>query len=87
MANHLQAKKRARQNEKRMARNRHFRSTLRTHVKQVRAHLAAGEAAPANEALRLAIKHLDRAVTKGILHRRTASRMISRLTVAVGKLS
>lgn len=87
MANHPQAKKRNRQTIKRTARNRHFRTTVRTLVRRVRAAVAAGEAGPAQEALRLAIKQLDRSVTKGVLKRKTASRTISRLTIAVNGIA
>lgn len=86
MANHAQAAKRARQTIKRAARNRHIRTTMRSYVKRLNACLEGGDAAAAKDALRLAVKHLDRAVVRGILHRRTASRTISRLTVAVNKL-
>lgn len=87
MANHPQAKKRNRQSIRRTARNRHFRTTVRTLVKRVRAAVAAGDAGPAQEALRLAIKQLDRSVTKGVLKRETASRTISRLTLAVNRIA
>ena len=86
MANHLQAKKRARQTVKRAMRNRHIRTTLRTYVKRVRTSIAASNRDEAQSALTLAIKQLDKSVTKGILHRRTASRLISRLTTAVNKI-
>jgi small subunit ribosomal protein S20 len=87
VANHPQAKKRNRQRIKRTARNRHFRTTMRTLVKRVRAAVAAGEGDKAGEVLKLAVKHLDRSVTKGILKRKTASRTISRLTLAVNRVS
>ena len=83
MANHLQAKKRNRQCIVRTARNRHIRSTVRSLVKQVRVAVAEGEKSAAQDALKLAIKHLDRSVTKGVHKRKTASRTISRLTLAV----
>ena len=87
MANHPQAKKRNRQRIKRTARNRHFRTTVRTLVKKVKDAVEAGEAGPAQEALKLAVKQLDRSVTKGVLKRKTASRTISRLTLAVNRIS
>ena len=87
MANHKQTKKRKRQTMKITVRNRHFRSTVRTYIKSVRAMIEAGEAAPAQDALKAAVKNLDRAVTKGIMKRETASRTISRLTLSVNKLS
>jgi small subunit ribosomal protein S20 len=86
LANHLQAKKRARQTIKRAVRNKHFRTTMRTCVKRVREKIEQSNASEAKEALTLAVKQLDKSVTKGILHRRTASRLISRLTVAVSKI-
>ena len=86
LANHMQAKKRARQITKRAARNQHIRATLRTYVKRVRSTIADANGDAAKEALKVAVKQIDKSVTKGILHRRTASRMISRLTVAVNKL-
>lgn len=87
MANHPQAKKRNRQIVKRTVRNRHIRATLRGSVKQVRVSVQGGNKTDAAEALKTAIRNLDRAVTKGVMHRRTASRAISRLTVAVNKIA
>jgi small subunit ribosomal protein S20 len=86
VANHPQAKKRTRQRIKRTARNRHFRTSVRTLVKQVRAAVEAGDAQSAGESLKLATRQLDRAVTKGVLKRKTASRTISRLSQAVNKI-
>lgn len=86
LANHMQAKKRARQTLKRVARNQHIRTTLRTYVKRVRVNIAESNGEAAKESLKIAVKQIDKSVTKGILHRRTASRIISRLTVAVNKL-
>ena len=74
MANHPQAKKRNRQTIKITARNKHVRTTVRTHMKRVRLAIESGDKAPATEALKLATKQLDRAVTKGVLKRKTASR-------------
>jgi small subunit ribosomal protein S20 len=86
VANHPQAKKRARQRIKITARNRHVRSTVRTFLKSVANAVAAGEKDKAVAALGAAVRQLDKAVTKGVLPRKTASRKISRLTVAVNKL-
>lgn len=86
MANHPQAKKRTRQRVKRTARNRHFRTTVRTLVKRVRTAVAAGDNQAAGEVLKEAVRHLDRAVTKGVIKRKTASRTISRLALAVNKI-
>jgi small subunit ribosomal protein S20 len=86
LANHIQAKKRTRQTIKKTVRNRHIRTTMRTCIKRVREKIVQGNGDEAKEALKTAVKQLDKSVTKGILHRRTASRMISRLTVAVNKI-
>jgi small subunit ribosomal protein S20 len=86
VANHPQAKKRNRQRIQRTARSRHVRTTTRTCVKKVRALIEAGDEAGARQALSAAVKQLDRSVTKGVLDRRTASRSVSRLTLAVNKL-
>lgn len=86
MANHQQAKKRNRQRLVRTTRNRHVRSTMRTSVKRVRKLIDQNEQTGAREALGIAVSQLDKAVTKGILHRRTASRAISRLNLAVNKI-
>jgi len=86
VANHPQAKKRNRQRIKITARNRHVRSTVRTFVKTVAAAIEAGDKDKAKAALGEAVRQLDRAVTKGVVPRKTASRKISRLTVAVAKI-
>ena len=87
MANHLQTKKRIRQTVRRAAHNRDFRSAMRTYVKRVRSYIDSGEADSARQALGVAVKQLDKAVTNGLLHRKTASRAISRLTRAVQKIA
>jgi small subunit ribosomal protein S20 len=86
VANHPQAKKRNRQRIKRTVRNRQFKTAVRTHVKRVRSLVEEGEPQKAGEELRVAVAHLDRAVTKGLLQRSTASRTISRLTLAVKRI-
>lgn len=79
MANHKSAIKRIRQNLKRNARNRYVRSTMRTYVRRVREAVEAGDASKASEALTLAIKTIDKAASKGVIHKNQASRRISRL--------
>ena len=86
MANHASAKKRARQTVKRTARNRHIRTNVRTVVKRVRAANESGDAAAAKKALVEAVSRIDGAVAKGIYHRKTGSRYISRLTHQVNSL-
>lgn len=87
MANHKSAQKRIRQTETRTAVNRSRVSRIRTFVKTVEVALAAGDKAAAMEALRLAQPELQRGVTKGVLHRNTAARKVSRLAARVKALS
>ena len=87
MANHASAKKRIRQTQKRTARNRHARSTVRTLVKRVREAIEAGDKAAASEALSAATRRIDMAVSRGLFHRKTGSRYISRLSSQVAALS
>ncbi len=86
MANHKSAIKRNKQNKVRHARNTHIRSTMRTLVKQVREAAAAGEKDAAQEALAKVIPYIDKTSTKGVIHKATASRKISRLTKLVNSL-
>ncbi len=83
MANHPSADKRNRQRQKRTARNRSIKTAVRGIVKKVRAAVTTGDAAAAETALKSATAALDAAVSKGALPRKTASRSISRLTLAV----
>lgn len=87
MANHKSALKRVRQTAKRRLRNRHVMTTTRTYIKRLRAAVDSGNAEEAKEALLLAVRALDRAATKGVMHRKQASRKIGRLTKAVNALS
>ncbi|MBX3248703.1 MAG: 30S ribosomal protein S20 [Myxococcales bacterium] len=87
MANHESSKKRIRQTLKRTARNRHVRSTVRTHVKKVREAIATGDRTAAQTALASAVRRIDMAVSKGVYHRKTGSRYISRLSQQVAALS
>lgn len=86
MANHKSALKRIKQNDKRNARNKHVRSTLRTFIKNVREAVAAKDPATAQEALVAAIPIIDSAASKGVIHRSNASRNVSRLTKLVNTL-
>lgn len=71
----------------RHARNQAIRSRVRTFVRRVRESIGTGNAQEAADHLHAAARALDKAVTKGVLHRNTASRKISRLTLAVRKLT
>ena len=77
--NHPSAQKRHRQNLKRAERNRADRSNVRTAVKQT-AEAIATDPAAAEQKLREAISSLDKAASKGTLHRNTARRKAARLS-------
>lgn len=87
MANHKSALKRIRQTAKRTVRNRHVRSTMRTHIKRVRTAVEAGDPTVAQAELALAITKIDKAASKGVIHKNQASRRVSRLQKAVNKLA
>lgn len=79
LANSLQAHKRARQAERRRARNASLRSKVRTHIKKVVGAVEAGDHAAATVAFQEAVPVIDAMVGKGILHRNKAARHKSRL--------
>ncbi len=83
MANHKSAEKRHRQSKIRNARNTHIRSTMRSLVKKVRTSVVEGDFETAQATLVKAIPYIDKAATKGVIHKATASRKISRLTKLV----
>lgn len=83
MANHASAEKRIRRNTKRAAINGARRSRIRTFIKKVEAALAAGDATQAQEALKAAQPEMDRGVAKGIFHKNTIARKMSRLSARV----
>ncbi|WP_045116556.1 30S ribosomal protein S20 [Plesiocystis pacifica] len=85
MANHKQAEKRNRQRLKRRARNLLHLSTMRTYIKRVRRAIEEGDLETAQSTLPQALHAIGKANSKGVIHRRTASRYASRLTVAVNK--
>jgi len=84
MANHFSALKRARQTDKRTARNRANTSRLRTALRQLRESLAKGDKAAAEQVFRQTVSSLDKAVQKGVIHKNTASRYKSRLSARLG---
>ncbi|MEL7211365.1 MAG: 30S ribosomal protein S20 [Pseudomonadota bacterium] len=83
MANSPQAKKRARQNERRFAVNKARRSRIRTFLRKVEEAIASGDKDAANTALQQAQPELMRGVSKGILHKNTVARKMSRLSSRV----
>jgi small subunit ribosomal protein S20 len=86
MANHKSAEKRIRQTAKRTAINRARTSRVRTFVKRVETAIAAGDKEAAQTAFRLAQPELHRATTKGVLHKNTVARKLSRLAVRINGL-
>jgi small subunit ribosomal protein S20 len=86
LANHKSAVKRHRQSEKRRARNAPVKTALKTAIKRVRDSVEKANAEEAKNNLKTTVVLLDRAVTKGVLHRNNASRRISRLTNAVNSM-
>jgi small subunit ribosomal protein S20 len=80
MANTPQAQKRIRRNAHRAEVNGARVSRIRTFVKQVEAALAAGDKTKATEALKRVQPELARGVAKGVFHKNTAARKLSRLT-------
>ena len=86
MAHHKSAIKRIKQNEKRNARNRHQKSTLKTYIKRVREAVENKDKEAAVAALKLAVPVIDTTATKGVIHKSNASRSVSRLTKLVNTL-
>lgn len=87
MANTTQSAKRARQSETRYAINKARRSRIRTYLRKVEEALASGDQAAANAALKAAQPELDRGVSKGVLHKNTVARKMSRLASRVKGLA
>lgn len=83
MANTPQAKKRARQNERRFEINKARRSRIRTYLRKTEEAIAAGDKDAAAAALKAFQPELMRGVSKGVFHKNTASRKISRLAARV----
>lgn len=87
MANNASARKRIRQTEKRTIRNRARRSRVRTFLRKVEAAIAVGDKGVAADALKAAQPELQRAATKGVLHRNTVARKLSRLSARIKDLA
>ncbi len=87
MANHQSAKKRIRQTVRRTDVNGARRSRIRTFVKKVETAIASGDKGAAQAAFKLAQPELMRGVSKGVMHKNTVSRKLSRLSVRIKALS
>ncbi len=80
MATHKSALKRMKQDERNRQRNVHIKSIVKSRVKKLRELIQAKDVKKAKEALSAAVREINRARSKGVIHRNTASRKISRLT-------
>ena len=87
MANSPQSKKRARQNERNRSVNKMRRSRIRSFLKKVEAAIESGDKSSAQRALKLAQPELMRGVTKGVYHKNTAARKMSRLASRVNAIA
>ena len=83
MANIKSAKKRVLVTHTKPARNKAIRSRVKTMIKKVETAIAAGDKAAAQASLLVAISEIDKAASKGVYHKNTASRKVARLTKAV----
>jgi len=87
MANTASARKRIRQNVKRAERNTARKSRMRTFIKKVEVACASGDKAVAAEALRNAQPEMQRAAGKGVIHKNTVARKLSRLSARIKALA
>ncbi len=87
MANTAQSKKRARQNERRASVNKSRRSRIRTFLRKVEEAISNGDKSAASAALTAVQPELMRGVSKGIFHKNTAARKMSRLSARVKKIA
>ncbi len=83
MAHHKDAIKRNRQNAKRNAYNRHYRTLMRGTIKKVRALVAKGATEEAAAALPNAVSIIQKVAGKGVIHKKQAARRVSRLAKAL----
>ena len=87
MANTASAQKRNRQTKRRTARNQARKSRVRTFVKKVETAIAGGDKTAAGEALRAAQPEMQRAASKGVVHKNTVARKLSRLSARIKALA
>jgi len=87
LANHVSALKRARQSAKRRLRNRMRTTAMRSAIKNVHAAVEAGDRKAADEALKIVLPLIARSGQRGVIHRRQASRRVSRLVASVKAIS
>jgi len=87
VANIKSAKKRILVSKKKEMRNKSIKSKVKTLIKKVEAAAEAGDKAAAEEALKVAISEISKAASKGIYHKNTAARKVSRITLLVNKIA
>ena len=87
MANHFSALKRARQTEKKTEVNRSNKSRLRTALRGLRESIAAGDRKSAETSFRATVSVIDKAIQKGTIHKNTAARYKSRLSVRLNAVA
>ena len=87
MANIKSAKKRIKVIETKTLRNKMIKSKVKTCIKKVELAIAKGDKEAATAALQVAISEINKATSKGIFHKNTSARKISRLTKAVNKIA
>lgn len=87
LANIKSAKKRIKVIETKTMRNKMVKSELKTVIKKLEAAIAAGDKAAAEAQLQVCTSKISKAAAKGIVHKNTASRKISRLSTAVNKMA
>jgi len=87
VANHKDAIKRARQSSERRLRNRGYRTRMRNQIKKLRSAIEAGDVDTAKALLPDTVSIIQRVSQKGVIHKRNASRRVSRLTHAVNGMS
>jgi small subunit ribosomal protein S20 len=86
LASHQSAIKRAKQNENKRVRNLHLESTVKSSIKKVREAIQEKDVEGARKALLKAIPLIQKGHTRGVFHKNTTARKISRLTQAVNRL-
>jgi small subunit ribosomal protein S20 len=86
MANHASSKKRIRRNDRRADINGARRNRMRTFMKKIEVAILSGDKKSADEALKVAQPEIQRSAAKGLLHKKTASRKISRLSARIKAL-
>ena len=87
MANIKSAKKRIKVINTKTERNKVIKTKVKTYIKKVEAAIAANDKAAASEALKACVSEIDKATSKGIFHKNTASRKVARLTKAVDAIA